>query len=68
MAAGLPSFTRSKATTGQQNRVMSALGAPARGPGASTELLLGDIPFQVVATPTDDFGTPLLVETNGVEK
>ena len=50
-----------EATPGKQARVMTALGAPARGAGASTELLLGDTAFQVVATPTDDFGTPILV-------
>jgi signal transduction histidine kinase/ActR/RegA family two-component response regulator len=48
-------------TAGSQARIMSALGAEPQGPGASTELLLGDVPFQVVATGTDDFGTPLLV-------
>ena len=47
----------------QPARTMSALGAASHSTGtsSSTEILLGDVPFQIVATPTDDFGTPILV-------
>ena len=48
---------------GSPAATISSLGTPAKndGPSSTGNLLLGDIPFEIIATPSDDFGTPLLV-------